>query len=78
MINYTNTELLAELKRRRFLVGSPFTSMDVEEHAVYLGYNPTHEDVERIIDNVDRLYDPEIGLNWDVLKIRIEQYYGKV
>lgn len=72
----STSDLLAELKRRNFIVGSPFTSLDVDDLAHDLGYHPTEDDINSIIKSINRTFDATLGINWDVIEYHITEYFS--
>ena len=73
----SNSDLLAELQRRSYIIGSPFTSLDVDNLASNMGYSPTHDDIEEIIESINRAFDASVGINWEVIEYHINEHFNK-
>lgn len=72
----SNSDLLAELRRRNYILGSPFTSLDVDNLSSNMGYFPTHDDIEEIIESINRTFDASVGINWEVIEYHITEYFS--
>ena len=47
---------------------------DILMEAKELGYKISVEKANEILDHIDRNFDPEIGINWHVIDIYIEEH----
>jgi hypothetical protein len=71
----SNSDLLAELRRRNLLLGHPFSELDVDNFARDLGYLPTEEDIDRICLSINMTFDANEGINWDVIEYHISEHF---
>lgn len=71
----SNSDLLAEVKRRNLLLGNPFSELDVDDLARDLGFHPTPEDIDQICLSINMTFDANEGINWNVIEYHIGEHF---
>jgi hypothetical protein len=69
------SELLAELQKRKAILGNPFSELDVDNLARDLGYFPDEQDIDLICENINRHFDAEQGVNWETIENAIKHHF---
>lgn len=62
------------LKRAGYLLDGVWQELDIKDKAEEMGIELTDDEVSEVAENIERSFDAEFGINWEVIATHIDMF----